>query len=97
MIGVVAKIPVQEGKMDDVLAVFKDYITHVAQEEGTLSYTLNTDKNDPNMLVILERYTDKEALGVHSGSQQFQEMFGKLGSLVSGQPEITIYREILSK
>ena len=95
MLAVIAKIPFQDGKLDEAVEVVKKYMAGtVKREEGTLYYTINSDKSNPNLLVVIERYKDKEALQAHSGSPQFQEMFGKLGGLLGGEPEITVYREL---
>lgn len=96
MISVIAKLRIQEGKMDDALAACRELVSEVANEPGTLLYTLNTLKNDPNLLVFMERYQDKEALNAHSSTPYFQAFFAKAGELLDGEPEITIMREAAS-
>jgi quinol monooxygenase YgiN len=96
MLSVIAKIPVKEEKREEAIVAFKQLIAEVAKEEGTLSYTLNVSKNDPNSLVIMERYKDKEALKAHSSTPHFQSFFAKAGELFSGSPEITILNELAS-
>jgi quinol monooxygenase YgiN len=96
MISVIAKIPVKEEKREEAVEAFKQLIAEVAKEEGTLSYTLNVSKNEPNTLVVLERYKDKEALKAHSSTPHFQSFFAKAPELFSGSPEITILSELAS-
>jgi quinol monooxygenase YgiN len=96
MISVIAKIPVKEEKRDEAIEAFKQLVAEVAKEEGTLSYTLNVSKNEPNVLVVMERYKDKEALKTHSSTPHFQSFFAKAGELFSGSPEITILSELAS-
>ncbi|MBW1681612.1 MAG: antibiotic biosynthesis monooxygenase [Deltaproteobacteria bacterium] len=96
MVSVIAKIPVQEGKMDEAVAAFKELVAHVAQEEGTLSYTLNKDPSEPNVLVVMERYKDKAALEAHSSTPYFKEFFKKSGAFIGGKPDIRVLEEILS-
>ena len=62
MLTVVAKMPIKEGKMDEAVAAFRELIAKVAKEEGTVMYSLNKDKANPNMLVVVEQYKDKAAL-----------------------------------
>ncbi len=96
MIAVIAKLPVKPEARDDAIAEFKGLMAKVAEEEGTLHYTLNIDQNDPNVLVVIERYTDMEALGAHSSTPHFQEFMGKAGAFMAGPPEISTLEEIHS-
>lgn len=94
MIGLIAKIPVQEGKVDEAVAMFKDLMKEVAKEEGTLGYTLNRTKKEPNTLVVMERYKDKAALNAHSATPHFSAFMTSLLALLAGNPEITVMEEI---
>jgi len=96
MLSIVAKIPVQEGKVDEAIEAFKALMVHVAKEEGTLMYTLNRGKKDPNMLVIMERYKDKAALDAHSSSDYFKQFSAKIPGFLAGKPEITVMDELHS-
>jgi quinol monooxygenase YgiN len=96
MIAVIAKIPVKEEKREEAIEAFKQLIAEVAKEEGTLSYSLNVSKNEPNTLVVMERYKDKEALGAHSATPHFKAFFAKGAELFAGKAEITILNELAS-
>lgn len=96
MISIIAKIPVKEEKLNEAIEAFKQLIAEVAKEEGTLSYTLNVSKKDPNTLVILERYKDKESLGAHSSTPHFKAFSAKAGEFFSGKTEIAIMDELAS-
>ena len=95
MISVIAKIPVQEGKFDEVVALFKEMLPKIAQEEeGTLAYSLNKDQSDPNTVVMIERYRDKAAMDVHASTPYFKEFSPKLPPFLAGKPEIVIMEEL---
>ena len=96
MIGVIAKLSIKEGKTGEAINLIKDLMASVAEEEGTLSYTMNQDKADPNTIVIMERYKDKAALEYHSSSPGFKSFFEKIGGLLAGKPEISVMEEIHS-
>lgn len=96
MIGVIAKIPVKEEKLDQALEAVKQLMLGVGKEEGTLFYTLNTSKSLPNTLIIMERYKDKEALGIHSSTPHFKAFMDQAGEFFAGKPEIMILDEIAS-
>jgi quinol monooxygenase YgiN len=96
MISVIAKLPIKEDKMDEALETIRKLVKEVATEEGTLLYTLNRDSKNPNTLVFMERYTDKDALNAHSATPHFKAFFAKSGALLSEKPEVLFMEEILS-
>lgn len=96
MIAVIAKIPVKSEAKDEAIEEIKALMAKVAGEEGTLHYTLNIDKNNPDTLVFIERYKDMEALGAHGATEHFQEFMGKSMNFAAGPPEITVLEEIHS-
>jgi quinol monooxygenase YgiN len=96
MISVIAKLPIKEDKLDEAIEAFKALMVKVADEEGTLSYTMNRDQANPNTLVIMERYKDQAALDAHSSTPYFKEFFKKSGEFIGGKPEITVMEEIQS-
>jgi quinol monooxygenase YgiN len=96
MIAVIAKIKAKEGKAEEIIQLFRDIVPKVRQEEGTLYYTLNREPAKPDVLVVMERYRDRDALKVHSKTPHFLEMFQKMGPFVDGAPELSILDEIIA-
>lgn len=96
MIAVIAKVPIQSDKKDEAIAEVKELMSKVAQEEGTLHYTLNINQNEPDTLVFIERYKDMEALSFHGSTQHFQDFMAKAMSFAAGPPEIITLDEIHS-
>jgi len=94
MLTVIAKMPIKEGKMDEALKEAQELVVEVAKEQGTVLYSLNVEKANPNVLVVVEQYTDKEALNFHSSTPHFNEFFTKISALLGGDPEIKIMKEI---
>ncbi len=94
MLTIIAKMPIKEGKMDEALKEFKELMIEVAKEEGTVLYSLNVEKANPNTLVVVEQYKDKEALNFHSSTPHFQEFFAKSSALLGGNPELVVMKEI---
>ena len=94
MITVVAKLPIKEGKMEEALGEFKGLMSKVAKEEGTLLYSLNKEKSNPNTLVVVEQYKDKDAFNLHSSTPHFKEFFAKSAAFIGGKPEIVLMEEI---
>ncbi len=96
MVAVIAKIKVKEGKADEMVQLLKDIIPSVKQEEGTLYYTVNRDRTDPNLVVVVEKYKDDAAFGAHSSTPYLAELFGKAQALVEGNMELMMMDEIAS-
>ena len=94
MITVIAKLPIKEGKMEEVLAEFKVLMAEVAKEEGTVLYSLNSEKAKPNTLVLVEQYKDKDAFNFHSSTPHFKEFFTKSAAFIGENPEIVVMKEI---
>jgi len=88
-IGVIATIPVQEGKNDEFEAVFNELAAQVlANEPGCRFYALNRSKANPQLYKVLESYDDQSALNAHGQTEYFRAANGKLAGMVSGAPEI---------
>jgi quinol monooxygenase YgiN len=96
MLGLIANIPVQGGKVEEAIEMFRGLMVKVAEEEGTLSYTLNRSNKNPNILVVMERYRDKAALDFHSSTPHFKEFSSRLPAILAGKPEINVLEEVLS-
>lgn len=96
MLAVIAKLPVQEDKLEEAIELIKGLIADVATEAGTLAYSMNIDKKVPSTIVIIERYKDQEALKIHGSTDHFKAFFGKIGGLLAGKPEINYLDEIAS-
>ncbi len=96
MLGLIAKLKIREGRMDEALDLFKGLVADVRKEEGTLSYTVNRDTADPNVIVVLERYRDAEALTAHSSTPHFAAFSKRIAGLIDGQMEMSILEEVTS-
>ena len=97
MVGLIAKLPIKEGKMQEAVEAIKELMADVMKEEGTLSYTMNRGgRSEPNTLVMMERYRDQAALDFHSSTPHIKAFFAKAGELLDGKPEITVVEELAS-
>jgi quinol monooxygenase YgiN len=96
MLGLVAKLKIKEGTMEEALVLFRELVKDVKEEPGTLSYTVNRDKANPNVIVVMERYKDADALKAHSSTPHFAAFFGRIAPLLDGNPEMSILEEVAS-
>ena len=96
MVALIAKMKIKEGKMDEATDLFRDLVPKVAEEEGTVAYAVCLDKAHPDLLVVVERYRDKEAIQAHSSTPHFKEFSKALETILDGKPDLTIVEEIFS-
>jgi len=94
MVTLIARLPIVEGKMDEALAAFKALMSEVAKEGGTVLYSLNVEKANPNTLVVVEQYKDKESLKFHSSTPYLKEFFEKSASFTRGKSDVASMEEI---
>ncbi|HPC47488.1 MAG TPA: putative quinol monooxygenase [Deltaproteobacteria bacterium] len=90
MITVIATMRSRKGMEQEMLDAFRSMIPHVDKEEGTLEYVLHRARKDPALLVVYERYRDKDALSYHSASPHFAKLLEKIGPMLDGAPTIEI-------
>ena len=85
---VVAKLKAKVGEEANMEEALRGMVTKVAQEEGTLAYTLHRAQQDPSVFLFYEKYRDAAALKAHSSTPYFKELFGALKPMLDGAPEI---------
>ena len=77
---VVAIFEVQEGKAEEAEAALRETIEATHAEAGCLNYALHRDAGDPNVFVLVEKWTSQVALDSH-----FQQPYvAALGERASG-------------
>ncbi len=96
MVAVIAKMKIKEGKMDEATELFRGLVPKVGQEEGTVGYALCRDSRNPALLVVIERYRDKEAIQAHSSTPHFKEFSAAVAPLLDGKMDLSILEEMLS-
>jgi len=88
-IGVIAKLPIQEGKGAEFEAFFTELAKQVrANEPGNIAYQLTKSRTEPNVYKVLELYKDQDALTHHGGAEHFKAAGPKFAGLLAGRPEI---------
>ncbi|KIW14875.1 hypothetical protein PV08_07660 [Exophiala spinifera] len=59
---------------DKVEAIYRETTKRAHEEEGTLSYCLGRDPDDPSIIHFFERYTSKAAFEKHNDQQIIQDL-----------------------
>jgi len=69
VITLIATLKVKEGKMEEAISVLKEIVPKVkAGEPGCLEYIPHTVRGDEKTIIFYEKYSDKDALKMHSAS-----------------------------
>ena len=89
MIGVIAKLFVQEAKAAEFEKIFLDLAAKVkANEPGNIAYQLTKSRTEPGVYKVLELYVSQEALKAHGGTDYFKAAGVQMGPCMAGRPEI---------
>jgi len=92
MIGVVAKLTIQDGKQAEFETVAKDLMAKVkANEPGCLTYQLYKLKDSDNEYIFMEQYASHDALTAHGKTEYFKAAGPGLGACLAGAPTIEYY------
>jgi len=73
---VVATITVQPDSHDVVVAALLEAVAATNQEDGCEYYALHQDTEQPDRLVMLERWRDEAALAAHARGPAFEKLVG---------------------
>lgn len=75
MIVLIAKYHVKDGHMDDVIAALNEMAPLVeANEPGCSLYFANRSTENPNLILLYERYDDMAAVEAHRETPHFKEI-----------------------
>ncbi len=96
MLAVIAKFRAKDGQADEIIRMLNHIVPRVSQEEGTLYYTVNRDRMDPNLVVVIERYTDDAAFQAHSSNPDLADVLARSQALVEGGIEVAMLDELAS-
>ena len=93
MIGVVAKLNIQDGKADEFEAACKDLMAKVkANEPGCLTYQLYQSDKEENTYIFMEQYASQDALDAHGKTEYFAAAMPALGACLAGAPDIQTFK-----
>ncbi len=98
MLVCIAKFKAKAGMEQELEDSLTAFVPKVQDEAGTLMYTVHRakGKSNPGLFMFYECYQDKESFQYHSSTPYFQEFFGKISTMVDGEPQIELYEDIAS-
>ena len=83
-----ARFTAKEGKGLALAEILSELIDLVQREEGLRIYTLNRGLDQPDVVWFYELYADEDALAAHGKFPEFRDIFGRIGDLTAGPPEL---------
>ena len=83
MIHLVAKVVVEEGKVEAFLELAKELVVASRKEAGCLSYALNKDLFEGNVFYFTEDWQDKAALEEHHHAEHFERLFPQIKEMLT--------------
>ena len=88
-IGVIAKLTVQEGKNKEFEGIFTRLMAAVKENESDCNfYDLHQSRTDPQTYLVLEQYSNQEALTAHGKTDYFRSLGAELAPCMAKAPEI---------
>lgn len=90
MIRVVAKSIVPIDKQEEYRKIVSELIAMSRSEKGCISYGLFKDRDNPEILTILEEWKDEDSLERHSATDHFKRIVPALGKLRDGN-DVHVY------
>ncbi|HEX2850888.1 MAG TPA: putative quinol monooxygenase [Acidimicrobiales bacterium] len=92
------KLTAQPGKGDDVVAALSSlYEGALDAEPGTLVHVMHRQKDNPDVIVFYEMYTDDEAFKLHGQGEALKAVGPKLAGLLAGAPEAMLLEVVNGK
>jgi quinol monooxygenase YgiN len=90
-IGVTAKLKVLEGKNEAFEEIFKRLVDQVtANEPACTLYALHKSREDAQLYIVLEQYTDEAALAAHGKTDYFRAIGKELAPCMAAAPDIEV-------
>ena len=97
MIVVRFKVRCQPGKVEHALGVMQDVIEPSRALDGVVSFDIGRDINDPDTIIAIEVFADRDALERQEALPQVARVMAVLPGLVAAPPEATLYEAHISE
>ncbi|MCI0685766.1 MAG: antibiotic biosynthesis monooxygenase [Sporichthyaceae bacterium] len=80
-LSVIGRLVVKEGRPEEMLALCRELLAHVLEEEGTWVYAVNQSVDNPNELWVFEVYADRDALNAHGHDPVVNRLAERMNAL----------------
>jgi quinol monooxygenase YgiN len=95
VIAVTALLKAKRGEEDQLERVLRELAQKVrGTEPGCLLYQVARSQHDRQLYVVIERYSDEEAMAAHANSEHNREATPALMDCLEERPEIALFEEL---
>ena len=91
MIIVLGSVTIQQGSMDQALALSREHVARSRTEPGCLAHAVHIDAENPQRLVFVEQWSDHAALQQHFDLPDSRAFLAAMLPLASEAPSLNIY------
>lgn len=91
MLLVTAKITAKTGQRNRIIENAKNLVESTRKEPGCISYDLYSSTEDENILLVLEKWENQEALDIHLETDHFLAFGQDCEDLLAEEMDVTIY------
>ncbi len=95
MIVLTAVLKCAEGKSAAVIDEFKKLQPVVLKDPGTLGYMICQAGDDPNKLIVIEQYENREALQYHGQTEHFKAFGAATRGMFAARAEISFWNKVV--
>jgi quinol monooxygenase YgiN len=88
---VVGSVEARQGALEEVLRLSREHVDRSRLEPGCLRHSVHQDAENPNRLVFIEQWADRDALIVHFRVDASRTFAKAVGDLAAVRPTIEIY------
>ena len=88
---ITASVDIQPQHLAEALDLSLQHVRRSREEPGCVSHGVSQDAEDPNRLLFLERWADREALDRHFAVPEARAFARRLGELASAPAQMTVY------
>ena len=94
MLTLLALMPAQDGRGDDLGKALMVLVDRTRQEAGCISYDVHRSNDDPNLWMMFEHWTGQDALDAHFEQPYMVELKTKLPELLKGKLRLQMFTQM---
>lgn len=91
MVIVTGAVVVRPDALEEAVALALEHVRRSRTEPGCLLHSVHRDVEDPNRLVFLEQWADRDALDAHFAVPESHTFVTALGALAASPPAMEIH------
>lgn len=91
MIIVLGTVKVHPGQLEAALKLSAEHVLRSRAETGCIAHAVHRDTEDDQVLVFVEKWTDRKALGAHFAVPASRSFMRDLKALCAEPPTMNIY------